>query len=398
MTRSPSEGDATPVVQDVRTRAGISLALGVTAFALTGWGFAAQPERAFHAYLAAYAFVLSCALGATAFIAISHAANTTWPVAVRRLPEAVAPALPLLSLLFIPVLIGVPALYPWAHAQRLPEHLRKLVEHRQALMNISGFGLRAAGYLALWSILALALRSLSLAMERGRDAALCARRARRLSYAALPLMAVTVALSAFEWLMSLSADYASTMFGALWIAVCLYSGVASIVVLLGFAQRSPLRLASGASHYSALGRLQFAFLLFLAYTLFFQFLLGWMGNRPSEADWHLARGHGVYFATSLFLLLGHLGLTFFALLPYGLKRSIAWLRVVGVWALFCQYILVNWLVTPASSEPGYSWLDASALVAVLFTCAGVCLWFQHGKSLAPVSDPRYAASLAYVSR
>jgi len=92
MKRSTSEVSAAPVVLYTHKQAGVSLALGVIGFVLTGWGFVAHPERAFHAYLAAYMFVLSCALGATAFVAIAHAANTTWPVAVHRLPEAIMPA------------------------------------------------------------------------------------------------------------------------------------------------------------------------------------------------------------------------------------------------------------------------------------------------------------------
>jgi hypothetical protein len=397
MTSDPSERTL-PVLRGGIT-AGVSLALALAAFAILYWSFIHDPLRAFHSYLTAYAFVLSLVLGCLAFVMTAHAANTTWPVAVRRLPEAVAPAMPLLVVLFLPITLGLQRLYPWAHANDFEPRVQALLMHRQAFMNPGWFVLRAGAYLLLWSLLALALRRHSLAMERAADPAQLAGRLRRLSYAGLPLMALTAALSGFEWLMSLSPEFASTMFGALWVAVCLFGGMACTVVLTGLAQRSASPLpAPGPAHYSALGRLLFAFLIFLGYVVFFQFLLVWIGDRPSEAEWYVVRSHGVYFGTCLFLIFGHFALPFLLLLSYRLKRNIAALSWVGAWCLVSQYVHIHWLITPESREPGYSWLDLVALVAVLASSLTICLWAQRGKSLAPSFDPRYAETFSYQSR
>lgn len=378
---------------------GIALLLGAAALAIMFWGFHVAPERAYHAYLAAYAFTLSVAIGCIAFVCIAHAANTTWPVAVRRLPEAVGPALPVLALLFLPVLLGVPALYPWAKVAEYPERVRQLLEHRQAFMSLPFFAVRAGIYLGIWSVIALALRQLSLSMENGADPERCARRLRRLSYAALPILALTTAASAFEWLMSLSPEFSSTMFGANWIAACLFGGVASTILLTGLAQRSSTPLpAPGPSHYSALGRLLLAFLVFLGYTVFFQYLLCWIGNRPSEAEWFLERSRGGYYASVMFLIFGHFALPLLFLLSYKWKRSIQPLTWVAAWCLLSQYIHVHWLVTPAAHDRAFSIFDLVALVAVLGLSTSVCLWAQRGKALAAASDPRYAETISYQSR
>lgn len=399
MSQDRAMQSAAPVLRAPLWVSALLFMLGAAALAGMFWGFQVAPGRAYHAYLAGYMFALSAAIGCIAFVCMAHAANTTWPVAVRRLPEAVAPALPVLALLFLPILLGVPSLYPWAHPAEYPERTRHLLEHRRAFMNLPFFAVRAGVYLLIWSAIALALRQLSMAMERGADTVRCAQRLRNLSYGALVVMALTAAISAFEWLMSLSPEYSSTMFGANWIAVCLFGGVASTIVLTGIIQRSATPLpAPGPAHYSALGRLLFAFLIFLGYTMFFQYMLGWIGNRPTEAEWFLERSRGVYYYTTLFLLYGHFALPFVLLLSYRLKRRIRPLMWISVWCLICQYVHVHWLVTPASHEPGYSPLDLLALVAVLGLCSSVCLWAQRGKALAPQADPRYAETFSYHSR
>lgn len=379
---------------------GLWFLVGVAAWIPMLLGFFRDPLRAFHSYLTAYAYVLSAVLGSLGFVMIAHAANATWPVALRRLPEALAPAMPVLGLLFLPIVFGIRPLYPWAGINEFEPRVRELLLHRQAYMNPGFFVVRAAIFLLLWSSLALWLRGLSLAMDQhGADSHAVTRKLRRLSYAALPLMACTIALSGFEWLMSLSPEFSSTMFGALRISVCLFGGMACIIVLTGLAQRAGQPLtAAGPSHYSALGRLLFAFLIFLGYVMFFQFMLVWIADRPSEAEWYVARGQGVYFGSSLFLVFGLFALPFFALLSFARKRRIRALAWIGAWCLASQYVLVHWLITPASREPGYSWLDALALVAVGCTTVSVCLWCQRGKSLVPVSDPRYAESISYQSR
>ena len=173
----------------------------------------------------------------------------------------------------------------------------------------------------LWSALSWLLRRASFGLERAADPESSARRMRAISYAGLPLLALTSGLAGFEWFMSLSPDFSSTMFGAIWIALCLFGGIACTIVLVGFAQRTRA-LAIGPSHYSALGRLLLAFLVFLGYVEFFQFMLCWIGNLPSEAHWYVARAHGVYAYSSAFLMLGQFFLPFFALLSYRRKRRI----------------------------------------------------------------------------
>jgi hypothetical protein len=328
---------------------------------------------------------------------IAHAANTTWPVAVRRIAETVSATLPLFALLFVPVLFGLRSLYPWARADEYSGELREILEHRRPFMNPTFFAVRAFAYLAFWSVLAWLLRHYSIAMERGADPQRCGRVLRRLSYAGLPLASITAGISAYEWLMSLSAEFASTMFSALWIALCLLAGVACTIIAVDLAQRGDRVPLAGPSHAYALGRLLFAFLIFFGYTAFFQYLLVWMANRPSEAAWYVERSRAPYGAIAWFLIGGEFLLPFLALLSYRLKRSFRALVPVALWCSAALYMHLNWIVTPSSTQPGPSWLDPVALIAVLSLAAGFAGLVQRGVELAPISDPRYPAALRYES-
>ena len=67
-------------------------------------------------YLVSYCFFLSIAPGALIFVLWHHAARAGWSVAVRRLAEILAATLPLLAVLFLPVLMPLighnSSLYP----------------------------------------------------------------------------------------------------------------------------------------------------------------------------------------------------------------------------------------------------------------------------------------------
>jgi hypothetical protein len=376
----------------------VSLAVGLIASAIMIWAFLTEPVRAYHAYLTAYTFVLCILLGTLGFVMIAHAANTTWPVALRRLSEASMAGLPLLMLLFVPVVFGLRRLYPWMNPGLFPAPIERALEHRRAFMNPRFFTLRAAFYLGLWSFFGLRLRALSLAMERRGAREERSGHLRRTSYVGLVVVSVTAAFAAFDWLMSLSPEFASTMYGAYFIGLCLFGGTAWLVLLMAVAEARGFSAPLDESHYHAMGRLLLAFLIFLGYLAFFQFLLCWIGNKPDEISYYLARRRGIYGWESLFLILGQFFLPFLALLSFDLKRRRTRLAAVAVWCLVSQYVHVHWLVTADAAWGGTSFFDLVALVAVVALTFAFCTWLQRGKSAVAVADPRYAASLAYRSR
>ncbi len=67
-----------------------------------------------HGYLVAFVFYLTITLGSLFFVMLHHLARAGWSVTLRRLAEALAGNMALLLLLFIPIVVNLGQIYPWA--------------------------------------------------------------------------------------------------------------------------------------------------------------------------------------------------------------------------------------------------------------------------------------------
>jgi hypothetical protein len=110
-TYSPPAAD----IDRLRSRA---LIAGVVGLAGCGLGLLFDRDHFFRSWLVAYMLFLGIALGSMALIMVQHLSGGGWGV-FRRIFEASSRTLPLLAVLFIPVLLGVGTLYPWSHADHV---------------------------------------------------------------------------------------------------------------------------------------------------------------------------------------------------------------------------------------------------------------------------------------
>ncbi|HEY4184179.1 MAG TPA: hypothetical protein VGP07_03880 [Polyangia bacterium] len=356
--------------------------------------------QVFFSWLIAYTWALTIVIGMAAFLMACHTMGATWPTALRRLGEATVAAMPLLALMVIPLLLGLSHLYPWMHPDAVTDpHTRELLRHKLPLMNRPFVVGRSAAYVIVWLVVCSGLRRLSLAMDgpQGRD-----RSARLQVFSAvlLPALAISGSWAAFDWLMSLSPDWYSTMFGLYVLAGGFLGALALLVILTVDAEIAGRLHGTRPAHHYALGRLLLAFTVFWAYVAYFQFFLIWIADKPIEARWYLDRVHGGYAWVSGFLVFGQFLIPFFALLPYAIKWRGRGLRVIAWWLLFAHYVDVHWLIAPArgASAPVVHWLDAAALLCVGGFTVAFAVWRQRGHALAATSDPRYARALQYHSK
>ena len=95
-----------------RSRALMAGGIGLAACAL---GFVVDRDHFFRAWLIAYLLFLGIALGSMALLMIQHLSGGAWGV-FRRVFEASSRTLPLMALLFLPIVLGMGTLYPWTHA------------------------------------------------------------------------------------------------------------------------------------------------------------------------------------------------------------------------------------------------------------------------------------------
>src|ERR687898_144402 len=131
------------------TGAGFAL-LGGVACAVLG---AANPKQFFYSWLVSFLFFLSLALGGLFFVLIQYASQGGWGIVVRRIGETVFATIPVMAVLFVPVLLGMHQLFSWS-APGAAEH-DALLRWKAPFLNVPFFLVRAAVYFACWSFIAL---------------------------------------------------------------------------------------------------------------------------------------------------------------------------------------------------------------------------------------------------
>lgn len=371
--------------------AGVVGAIGLLLF---GIGLLVDPRQALHSYLTAYIAALGLALGALIMVMISHLTGAVWFRELRRAAEAIAVVMPVLAVLFLPLLLGRHWLYPWAGpAADLAEPVRESIEARRGYLNAPFFAARAAVYFALWIVAALLLRRWSMHRDRSQDDG-SARRQRVMSAAALPAVALTMTFAAFDWVMSLSAEWFSTVYGVYVFAGGFVAALAALAAVAPGAQRAGLLHPVSIDSTHALGTLLFAALAFWLYIGFSQFLIIWIADVPAEVAWYLPRLRTSWAAVAGLLLLGHFLGPFLLLLMRRVKRAPGALAGVGAWLLVMHYVDVYWLVAPQLHIHGVRlhWLDLGALCGVagiVFATAGSRL--RHQAFAAPGARLKHPA-------
>jgi hypothetical protein len=376
----------------VRGAASMVAALGLVGCAV---GLAVDPGRTYLSYLAAYVYGISLALGALCLVLITHATGARWFVVVRRPAEAIAGTMPVFALLFVPLLFGLPRIYPWVAPG--PE-LAAVVAPKHAYLNVPFFVARAASYLAVWWWLVARLRRWS----ARRDDPAHAAESRPLLVSGLGLMVFgfTVTFAAFDWLMSLDPGWSSTAFGLYYFAGGLVGALGLMAVVVWALERDGVLAGRvGGSHYHALGRLTLTFVVFWAYIAYAQGFLIWIADVPREAEWYLRRWHDGWSTVLIALAVGHFVLPFFALLSRSLKRNGPALAAIGAWLLLMHYVDVFWLVLPAlrGAPAAVRWQDAAALLAVIGVAVAFGVRQLSATTVVPIHDPDLAASLGYES-
>ena len=369
--------------------AALLLAVGLAAATPGGW------RRFLFAYLIAFAYALSLALGALYFVVLHHLTNSGWSVVIRRVAEALAATLPFLALLSVPLLLGLAQIYPWASPAAAAQ--RHGAGANGAYLNVPFFLVRWLFYFLAWGGLARFFVKRSLAQDESGDVGLTVQMRGR-SAPAMVAFGLTLTFAAIDMLMSLDPHWYSTIFGVYYFAGCVVSVYAFLPIAVFMLQRSGfLRRAVTVEHYHDLGKLLFGFVVFWAYIGFSQYMLQWYGNIPEETRWFAVRQQNGWGYVGLTLVFGHFLLPFLALLSRGPKRRPGVLVGVAAWVLLMHWVDLFWLVMPSASpaDPVPHVVDIAVLVGVVAVQLAAAAFVVRRRSLVPERDPRLAESLAF---
>ena len=155
-------------VEGFRRRA---LIVGVVALVIGAAGAlisSESREQFFRSYLLAYIFWIAIPLGCFAILMLQHMSGGVWGLVTRRVLESSTRTFPLLALLFLPLLLGLKSIFPWASPERLaasPE-LSHAVEQKHLYLNVGFFIARAVFYFLVWILVTRTLNRWSAEQDK----------------------------------------------------------------------------------------------------------------------------------------------------------------------------------------------------------------------------------------
>jgi hypothetical protein len=356
-------------------------------------GLAFDSRQFFQSYLLAYSFTLGLTLGSLALGMVHQLSGGAWGVVIRRPIGAASRVLPVMTLLFLPVVFGMGQLYEWTHADIVAHD--ELLQHKHVYLNTPFFLVRAAIYFAVWNVLSFLLNKWSLEQDRSGDPQL-SRRMQRLSGVGLVAYGLCVTFASFDWLMSLEPHWFSTIYGVLIMGGQGLSAIAFQIALLAWlGRRPPLRDVVVPAHLHDLGNLMLAFVMLWAYFSFSQYLIIWSGNLPEEIAWYLHRLQTGWRVVALALVVVHFVVPFVLLLSRRIKRVAATVAKVAGIILLARVIDLFWLIAPEFHTTGIaiSWMDLTLPVSLSLIWLGCFFWQLRGRAILPLHDPQFEEAL-----
>ena len=354
-----------------------------------------DPHRQFFlSYLVAYNYWLGVALSCLVFLMLQYVTGGAWGLLLRRILEAAAGTLPLLAVLFLPVLYGLP--FASKYTQWNPVQTSGESHFKAVWLSATFVLVRAVIYFACWIGMARLFRGSPTQQDQEADRRIL-KRCEALSAPGIVVYALTITFASIDWVMALEPDWYSTIYPVMFAVGQLLNGFAfALTVLLLLADRPPFAGALRPRHLRGFGSLLLTFVIFWAYMSFSQFLLIWVGNLPEEIPWYLRRSRAGWQYVVIVIAVCHFGLPFMLLLLRDVKEHRRRLLAIAVGLLAMRFLDMFWWVEPAFNHAGQSFfwlLDVSAWVGV----GGLFIWWFLGqlrsRPLLPFNDPTLAEVL-----
>ena len=356
-------------------------------------GLFVDRRQFFQSYLMTFMLLLGATLGSLALGMIHQLSGGAWGVVTRRIFGAASRVLPVLTLLYLPLLLGLHDLYEWTHHDIVEADPILLGKSRY--LNTPFFLLRTALYFVVWNAIAYFLNRWSLEQDRSPDPRI-AQRMQALSGGGLVAYGLTITFASFDWVMSLDPHWFSTIYGVLFMGGQGLTALAFLVIVLAWlSRREPLNTIVVPAHFHDLGNLMLAFVMLWAYFSFSQYLIIYSGNLPEEITWYTRRLFTGWRVIGIGLVVFHFAVPFLILLSRNVKRNPQLLVKVAVGVIVVRLIDLFWLIAPELHRDGFavSWLDVLLPLSLGSVWLGCFIWQLRGRPLLPLHDPQLHEAL-----
>ncbi|MFZ0980924.1 MAG: hypothetical protein WAN23_16085 [Candidatus Acidiferrales bacterium] len=356
-------------------------------------------QQFFRSYIFAFMFWAAVPLGCLGILLVHHLTGGWWGYPIRRVVEAGTRTLPIVFILFLPLLWSLRItpvdhrLYLWAQPAMVAAD--PIIKFKSVYLNPDFFTLRAVIYFAIWILIATLLNKWSAEQDRTANPALKGRMS-SLSGPGMVIFVVVLTLAVVDWVMSLEPHWFSTMYGFIFLVTDGLAGLSfSILVIRGLSDQEPLKDCLPPKRFIDLGNMMLAMVLLWAYLSFSELLIIWAGNLKNEIPWYKERAFGGWASVGAVLLIFHFFVPFFLLLQRRVKRRLVVLaRVAGL--LFLVTLLdLYWIIVPSYevTAPRVHLQDLLGIIGLGGLWLGAFCWQYKKRPLLPLHDPRYEGAL-----
>lgn len=402
--------------------------IGIIALAFAGFqgyqGLIANDSRPLFSWLLGFGVFFSMSIGMLMLVMIFYLFGAGWPVIIRRQLEHALAALPWLAMIFLPLLAIV-----WFNTENVgimwnwmdPENIipgghtvghDPLYQWKEVFLNRNGFTVRAFIYFGVLIGLAAALRKFSFNMDNDGEAKWWTF-GYRMSALGVPLTALVLTFAAFDWFMSLTYQWFSTMYGVWFFATSMRAGVCGTIIICYFLSHfGYLKGVYNQAHRHDMGCLVLTFTVFWAYITFSQYFLIYNANVPEETFWYTIRElnadwtRNTWWGVGLALIFGYFFIPFFYFLFYRNKILTNRIAIGALWILIFHtldlYFNIMPTQLPADNVVGYTvrqfsvtFTDIAAIIGVGAICISAMLRSMLKTAPVPIRDPYILESLNY---
>ena len=382
--------NAPPDVSRFQQRA---LIVGAVFTVVLAIGFFLSREQFFRSYLFAFAFWSGISVGSLALLMLQHLTGGGWGFVIRRVLEAGTRTLPLVLILFVPIVVGAHWIFPWTHAEEMAKNAA--LTEKAKYLNLSFFTVRAAIYFAIWLTLAYFLNRWSLMQDKTAERAFT-KRLQVISGPGMVLFVFTVTFASIDWFMSLDPEWFSTIYGFIFVASWSLSALAFVIAVLAWlSKHEPMNNVVAQLHFHDLGKLLLALVMLWAYFSYSQFLIIWSGNLPEEIVWYLPRTRGGWGVIAVTVVVLHFAFPFFFLLSRSLKRNPHRLVSVAILILIMRVFDLIWVIAPDFNGGAFhiSWMDIAAPLGIGGIWVAMFARELNSRPLMAYNDPQMESVL-----
>ncbi|MDP9174037.1 MAG: hypothetical protein M3O30_09250 [Planctomycetota bacterium] len=326
----------------------------------------------FNAYLFAWLFWLGISLGGMGLTMMHFLTGGDWGTLIRPITSSAARALPIMLLLFLPIMFGMYDLFPWARPDLVASD--PILHHQHKYLNSSFFFIRVLIYFAVW----IALSWPVTAWPTGPGP-----RLRALSAPGLLMYVVLMTLAGVDWIMSRQPHWMSTVFGFIMVISQTLSALCFTLIILWLrADRPKILKFARPGVFIDLGNLVLTLVILWAYLNFSQYLITWTGDEQKEIGWYVQRTYGGWRAVAGLLLLLHFLVPFILLLFRDIKQNINRLGMLAGALLLLRILDLYWDVGPLRQDNPHGGFVISPLDVLAWIGIGGIWYAVFSKSLS----------------